>query len=585
MNPIFDGFWLPKKIKREFVTPQTRWITHYYKAGRRTTASEPGAIGARWPKLSPSQWDRLLTLLHKTRTQPPPDHFERLQKAFETLSQRFKDPSDALTQEALGSIPTYTGYASEMILFVLGAMDLIPLATLSEIVDIALDGEVQRRFVPFQDRPSLKGMVRFYPEKFREPFKGFFSRIKGIFPTTPRHPNQVLGYAAGNVIGTSHLISLLAQVSALIGESQQQAGNRFPAILVKNSRQEPIFAPMIFSTLEEIDPQLTATIALMIWDYEDQELQERLVSGSDLVIAAAADITIKQIEEVIQRVQTRSHPIRFHKHGHKVSFTTIGKAYLNKEERVPEVAGMEILHLTSLLAAVDSIFWDQYGCLSSRIHFVETGGPDTHTPREYGQALVEMIKLLSIFLPRGAIPLHNLHNRFEKYAAMAASGQVNLCSSYDDDFLVVVDSRPWSQVSFQDVVNDCVERTIVVRPVGDLLEIPRKYLGWLPAKNLQTMSVAIDGPQYSSWSSNFTRFVDEIGAQGVTGIRAIGRGAFPQLAYSWDGYLPLDLSLERLPGYFSSVEFENTYQEILAVYRVYASRDPSGLHLQTRKMD
>jgi hypothetical protein len=315
----------------------------------------------------------------------------------------------------------------------------------------------------------------------------------------------------------------------------------------------------------------------MIWDYEDTSLQEYLIAGSDLIIAAAADFTINQIEGVIQQVQTPSHPIRFHPHGHKVSFTTIGRVYMEKKGRIPELSDLEIIHLTTMLAGLDSIFWDQYGCLSSRVHFVERGGSAVYAPLEYGHFLAEKIRMLSAFLPRGAIPLHGLHNRFEKYAAMASSGQVKLCSTYEDDFLVIIDSRPWSKSSFQGVVNDCIERTIVVRPVENLLEVPQKYLRWLPAKNLQTMSVAIDGPANPSWSSNFTRFVDANGKLGVTGIRTIGRGAFPQLAYSWDGYLPLDLSVERTPGHFTTVEFENTFQQILDTYQLYASRSGLGL--------
>lgn len=394
---------------------------------------------------------------------------------------------------------------------------------------------------------------------------------------TAKHPSRVLGYAAGNVMGTAHLISLLAQISALVQLPSGSEPVEIPTILIKNSRQEPIFAPLIFSALEAIDPQLTASLAVMLWDYEDTHLQETLVAKSDLVLAAAADFTIQQIEQVIQRVQTPSHPIRFHPHGHKVSFTTIGKDYLQKEKTAPGLAGLDLIHLTCMLAALDSIFWDQYGCLSSRVHFIETGGSEAYTPLEYGHFLAEKIRILSTFLPRGAMPLHGLHTRFEKYTALAAPGRVDLCSTYEDDFLVVVDARPWSSAISQDVVNDCVERTIIIRPVQMLMEVPQTYLRWLPAKNLQTMIVAIDGPAHSTWSPDFTRYVEMIGKRGVTGIRTIGRGAFPQLAYSWDGYLPLDLSLERRPGYFTSVEFENTYQQILDTYQLYATRSGLGL--------
>ena len=577
MSQVLDGYWLPGKIRETLITAETLWITQCYKAGRPADAEEPGAVCVRWPLFSTSQWSQLLAMLKEQRIPPPADFIDRLQGALEALSKRFGDPKDSLNQEALSTIPAYTGYAPEMIQFVLGALDLMPLDTLAEIVDLSLPGKIRRQFVPFRDQGMLKGRVRFYGHGAG----GFLTRLfsgyrQENFPYQSRHPDLILGYAAGNVIGTAHLISMLAQVSSLIAPGVLTEEPRIPAVLIKNSRQEPIFGPLIFSALEQIDPQLTRTVSLMIWDYDDNITQESLISRSDLVIAAAADFTIDQIDEVIQRVQTPSHPIRFHKHGHKVSFSTIGSAYLKKNMPVPDISGLEMVHLVTTLAAVDSIFWDQYGCLSSRVHFIQSGGADAYTPLEYGHFLAEKIRLLSRFLPRGAIPLHGLHNRFEKYAAMVPSGQVELCSSYEDDFLVIVDSRKWIAHTFQGVVNDCIERTIVIRPVENLMEVPRQYLGSLPEKNLQTMSVAIDAPGQETWSDEFYRFVDAVGKLGVTGVRTVGRGAFPQMAYSWDGYLPLDLSLERPEGYFTTVEFEDTFGQILDTYQLYASRVGMG---------
>ena len=41
----------------------------------------------------------------------------------------------------------------------------------------------------------------------------------------------------------------------------------------------------------------------------------------------------------------------------------------------------EIIDIVALLAGLDSAFWDQNGCLSSRVHFVERAGrPTTFRP-------------------------------------------------------------------------------------------------------------------------------------------------------------------------------------------------------------
>jgi hypothetical protein len=147
-----------------------------------------------------------------------------------------------------------------------------------------------------------------------------------------------------------------------------------------------------------------------------------------------------------------------------------------------------------------------------------------------------------------------------------------MCSTYDDDFLVAVDERPWSPRILKSVINDCIERTIIIRPIDDIDDVPNLYLNWLPKNNLQTMSVAIDGPNQTTWSSRFSRFADLLGKRGITAIRSIGRGPFPQMAYSWDGYLPVDLSADRSSGYFTTVEFENNYQQIIDTYQLYKSR-------------
>lgn len=49
---------------------------------------------------------------------------------------------------------------------------------------------------------------------------------------------------------------------------------------------------------------------------------------------------------------------------------------------------------------------------------------------------------------------------------------------------------------------------------------------------------------------------------GVAGIRTVGRGAFPQLTYSCDGLLPLDLIARRQRGHFAALEFDAPWTQI-----------------------
>jgi hypothetical protein len=148
---------------------------------------------------------------------------------------------------------------------------------------------------------------------------------------------------------------------------------------------------------------------------------------------------------------------------------------------------------------------------------------------------------------------------------------VQVLSGYDDEFVVVVDARPLDAAGFQATVNDCEGRVIIVRPVDELMEIPDRYLGMLPVANLQSLSVAL-GRHGEGLTQAFLHFAEACGAQGVTAIRTVGRGAFPQLAYSWDGLIPLDLVRPRREGRFTSIEFEAPYDEILATYRLMLQR-------------
>jgi hypothetical protein len=233
-----------------------------------------------------------------------------------------------------------------------------------------------------------------------------------------------------------------------------------------------------------------------------------------------------------------------------------------------EDGGPESIDIVSLLAALDSVFWDQHGCLSSRVHFVEVAGNEHYTPLEYALRLTDQLGLIATFLPRGAWPRQRLTDRFDRYILLEQTGKVQVLSAYDDQFVVVLDERPLDGRGFQAQVNDCEGRVIVVRPVADLMEVPDRYLRMLPAANLQSLSVAV-GQAGAGLTDRFLHFAEACGERGVTAIRTVGRAAFPQLAYSWDGLIPLDLVRTRPEGHFTTIEFNAPYDEIVDTYRLF----------------
>jgi hypothetical protein len=570
VTQIYDGFWLPKGLRSKLITPDTTWKVEYRQEGMEAGEGDPGVVGARWPELSHSQWEILFQYLEEQRETISIDFLSRMQKAISSLSLQMAEADQAFLTTALADLTQYTGYSPEMIHFALNVMDLTPFDTLEKALSLKLPEQVRHQFVSLQTVGGFDGWIRYYQNQ--KGLKAFLSRRKvehGHLPYQEVFPHTVLGYAAGNVIGTAFLIALLAQLTALVNPGKARTNGKFiPSILIKNSREEPIFGPVLFNILEQLDPDLVRTLAVMIWDYEDDALQENIVSKADLVLAAAGDYSIGQIENVINKVNPSA---RFHKHGHKVSFTTIGKHYLSKGQGLTKNNLPELFEVITNLSAVDSIVWDQNGCLSSRIHFVEEGALGDHTPLEYGRNLVDKLRSLSKRLPRGRIPLGRIHDRFEFFNAQTYSDYVHLCSTYEDDFIVVVDDRPWNRQQFTSIVNNCIERTIVIRPVASIMDVPSIYLKWIEEKNLQTMYVAIDGENHDPWSVELAEFAERVGECGITGVRTIGQGPFPQLAYSWDGYLPQSLSISYPEGRFTTVEFASNYSQIIRNYTLFAS--------------
>jgi len=569
-SPI-DGFWLPKDVRKKLLTPQSEYITCSFANGRPCEPDADGAITARWPRLPEGQWKFLLAELEKNRQLAPSgqEFWNRLINALRQAGKRFSDPSDALRIQALASLPGYTGYSEPMIRLTVGSLGMFSLEKFPLAYSLSPTTRAKRSW---QKMPGFPGRLRFYPSRRRRArYPRRLPRMRTVPTFTQRalfrkllSPEVIVGYGAGNIPGTALMIAFLSQSITL-------AGGRVPVTVIKNSRSEPIFSPLVLNILEEVDPELFSTVAVLVWDYEDAYVQNFLTNHADLVIAAASDETIAEIQAQIDHTQDEqnrdsSHPIRFHPHGHKVSFSAISRQTL-KKECIDQKSGQSFFDIVTLLAALDSTLWDQHGCLSSRIHFVEAGSDGHYTPLEYAKRLEEQLRLISDFIPRGAWPLQQLHDRFDRYKNLEMTGKVQVISQYGDEFLVILENRRLTPSAFRSQVNDCQGRVIIVQPVSDLREIPNRYLRMLPAENLQSLSVAVGKPG-EGLTDSLLHLAEMCGACGVTAIRTIGRAAFPQLAYSWDGYLPLDLVRQRPRGHFTTIEFDYPYDQILETYQL-----------------
>jgi hypothetical protein len=446
----------------------------------------------------------------------------------------------------------------------LSLLDMMSVEDLQRASNCQFTHAVKNQFVALD---GLPGKIRFFADgwwsnRATQALLRLESYRQRTWRLRRRTTERVLGYAAGNVPGTGLLIVLLA----LAATAEQ--GVRPPVILIRNSRREPLFTPLVLTALELVDPGLLNTTLVTLWDHADTALQEYLFAQADLVVAAASDETIEDIGQKAHRVSSVTRPIRFHGHGHKVSFSTVGRECQRLEKKTP-FDDAPLVDAVALLASLDVALWNQQGCLSSRVHFLEQGnGPEYYPPEAYGQAVVRSLRALDQLIPKGISRKRQIHNLFDKYQAVGASGPVKVLSDYDDDFLVVLDRRPLTATQFGELVNDCQGRTVAIIPVDDVMEIPERYLRYVHRAHLQSMSVALGNPDEPGLDPRLLRYAEALGAVGVTGIRTVGRGAFPQLAYSWDGLIPLDLTVKRQKGYFTALEFDEPWAQIQETHRL-----------------
>ncbi len=476
------------------------------------------------------------------------EYWRRLQAALSAAARRLADPSDPLHQAAMQALPGYTGYSPGMIAAALGMPDLWDLRDMIPALRYHPDKVCGVRW---QRLPGLPGRVRFFPSNP-------FDRLAGWLPVawemplyrSDVRPRTVVGYGAGNIPGSALMTAFLALAVTLRGEAPLPRPVPPPAVLVSNSRGEPILTPLVLSAIEEIDPGLVSMVAATVWDHDDRRLQERLVGAA-----------------------------RIHSPERTMSFTVIGREMLEPMSLPGAGAGSlaggtETMDVVALLAGLDSIFWDQSSGLSARIHFVEQDGPADHLPAEYARRLTARLRQIAKVIPRGAWPVRQLRDPFDRYRALEGSDRwgtgLQVMSEYDDPFVVIFDGRTGSESRpdpsvFAALVDECQTRVVVVRPVADIMDVPWRYLRLLPGRSLQSVSVAVGTPG-EGLTRSFLDFATACGERGVTAIRVVGRGAFPRPAYSWDGFLPLDLVGRRPPGYFTTIEFDAPFEEMMQTY-------------------
>ncbi|MBU1941818.1 MAG: hypothetical protein KKC68_08600, partial [Candidatus Thermoplasmatota archaeon] len=334
------------------------------------------------------------------------------------------------------------------------------------------------------------------------------------------NPTLIGHICAGNIIGIGAIEIIMDKLIDA-------------ATWVKPPSEEPVFTALYARSIEEIDPHLAYTIAVLPYESKNTALNEFLFSQSDLIRATGGELARRNLTALSQKYNT---PVAGH--WHKLSFITIAREYLNKRAR-------DVAELVSL----DVSAWDQQGCFSPHEIFVEEGGKTS--PLEFARILAEEMEVTAKILPKGIrsgkMQILDGYHRFFKKQLMGEP--VKIFQSRTKDWLVIYDEAskgfepsPQFRVIRVQPVSDILAIVPIIRPLGQFL---------------QTTGVAIP-------NDRLLPFANAVGEVGVTNIRAISSMTLQKSWEPWDGRFPLHELFELDGIRWVSISARNIEAELKA---------------------
>jgi len=267
------------------------------------------------------------------------------------------------------------------------------------------------------------------------------------------------------------------------------------------------FLPRLFAhSLYETDSKLASCLEIAEWRGGQRALEEPLFSETDCVTATGSDDTLAAIRQQLPR------RVRFLGYGHRVSFGYIARGALS---------GFGSRKLIAR-AAEDIIAWNQLGCLSPHIIYVETGGP--LPPEQFAEALSGELARRETEEPRGELALElaaTIAARREIYRIRAAaSAETRLwCSEGSTAWTVVYEADARFQLS-------CLHRFVYVKSVADLGDA----LGQADPVRGQVSTVGLAAPDDEAQS-----LATALARWGVTRVCPLGQMQTPPLTWRHDG--------------------------------------------------
>ena len=436
---------------------------------RPSLSFESGSTQVRYLDADPDWLARVLDALGDSRSRLVDRGAGDLCVTLGAVGARLLDPDDTLRMKALEYLPADSGLSAEMATVVLDGMAR----------DWAEDGLRELLDAEFTDVACLDGFVE---------RQGRSSMAMG--------PGLCFQIIAGSVPG----VGVSALIRSLLVKSPT---------LLKPGRGDSVLPVLFASALHEADPELAAALAVVYWPGGSEVLENVALLGADVVVAYGGDETVAALRA---RAPVTTRFVAYH---HRVSVAVVGVEALGRPHAEASAAS---------LAKAVAIF-DQRGCVSPRVVYVEEGG--TVSPRAFASLLAQSLAGLDRDLPSGALDraeasaLHQVRGTAELVAASESGADIH--HGGDAPWTVIFDRGPMA-------LAPSLSRTVQVVPLTDLEQLPDLLAR--RGSHLQTVGTAGLGDREQVLASR-------LGRAGVSRVVPFSEVPFPPPWWHHDGGNPL----------------------------------------------
>ncbi len=458
-----DAYYLPQDLRGQVEA----FKTETYQDGDIT-------IRLRIPQISKSFVKVLTDRLKKNReTYLAGLPIGKIIDVLDQASRRWLERDYPLRKLAVKTIPAITHFSREV---VEASIDVEMESSLKEDIWRALCSEIKNPLFldDFQYSPELAG----------------YSRAFG--------PKLIVSIFSENIPALPHLLFMRAILLKA-------------ACLGKVAAGEPTFAPLYLKTIEEIDPEMAKSMAVLYWRGGEEEIEGAAFHQADAVIMFGGVEACDSLRKKVPR------GVKVLLHSHKLGFGIIGRKRLSRQ-------GLEELAAS---VAYDCSMFDQQACLAPHIYYLEAGGEVS--PKEFCRTLAEAMERLNRKMPRGKISpgeasaIHQLRAKYE-FRELNGEEVLLFASPHGTDWTIVYEKDPGTFSSSP------LNRFIRVYGVEDIFQVLPSLKSIAPY--LQNAAVAIGDERE-------TEFMRRLGELGLARITSPGKMPVPSMMWHHDGVSPL----------------------------------------------